>query len=1360
MGQGYLFRHITTEDGLPSNYTWHIMKDSRGFMWFTTRAGLCRYDGYEVKVFQYNPADTTSISDIYLKSTIAEDLEGYIWVGSTSGLNKFDPVSEKFTKYDLDPDKKYGLMGNQVCIVYTDRKGVIWIGANVNGLYKYDNINNRFSQFLPSPDRSYSNHIKGVYDDNSGNFWVGTSSGLYQFDPSEGTYNPLFLLDKNKRITNRFTTITEDDVGNIWYCADSIYKYDKINKELIQFEGVSDIFVDDPNPRYMDILIDTLNNNRILWVARSNLYMYDFRTNELNMIREDVSQPENYVGTGPKSLYQDSNGLIWIATSTGISILNPSIYTLRNYNLSSFPYKASSFLKDYEGGIWIGTNTKGLYHYNKKNNLIHHYKPDGHQTDSNPFNGRIVKILEDSKHGIWIVCDRDGVYKLNTQINQFEKFELIKHGQKAFPENLYDIYEDINGTIWIGGPGLFYNNPESDRNYFLLYESLEGFEFNTITDIEEDHEGNLWIGSNAGDVVKIKTIKDSINEFIKYTHNPSDSASLSNRHIWAIYVDDTGSVWIGTNQGLNLYLGEGKGFKRYMMDFKPGLNFIYDITSDRSGNLWMTTELGLIRFSLSGDNMTPHSDNKIRVILPFKEIKTNLYKDNNGRLFIGSGKFSDVNFYSFYLDSINENTQEPKIGITQLRIRNELVKFDSSIILKKNIKLGFKDNFFAFQFAALDYIDPQQNQYAYILEGFDDDWTYSGNRRYANYTGVPPGNYIFRVKASNNNGIWNEAGTSLRVKILPPPWKTWWAYVLYTLSAIGLLVAWRYYSLNRSRLKQHLKMEQLEAKKLKELDKMKSHFFANISHEFRTPLTLIIGPIKNIMAEPHMGKLRQDLSIMLRNAMRLQKLINQLLNLSKIESGKMKLQLKKENIIPMIRGYLQSFESLAKQKNINLHFYSDDEAIHMYADKDKIEKILANLLSNAFKYTGNGGDITLSVYEKVDPGESTTAHPSGECVTLTITDTGIGIDKDKLPYIFDRFFQVSDDYDGGQSGTGIGLALVKELVKAHKGEIQVESEIGKGTTFTITLPKNESLFSKDEFIRIDTESEEDNNKTLTDIEPVDSDYSLIDDKKFTPSDENAHRLLIVEDNRDMRYYIRGFFFNDYQILEAKDGEEGLQLAFEYIPDIIISDVMMPKMSGYEFSRNIKSDERTSHIPIILLTARASKESRMTGLKTGADDFIIKPFDGDELKIRVENLVEQRKKLQNHVRRKIELLETSLSYINTDNIIPSMDEQFLEKTLKVTAEKYSDPEFNVERLSADIGMSRVQLYRKFNALTGNTAVEFIRSYRLDRASELLIKRTGSVAEISYDVGFSSPSYFSECFKNKFGLLPSDYQKKKS
>ena len=631
----------------------------------------------------------------------------------------------------------------------------------------------------------------------------------------------------------------------------------------------------------------------------------------------------------------------------------------------------------------------------------------------------------------------------------------------------------------------------------------------------------------------------------------------------------------------------------------------------------------------------------------------------------------------------------------------------------------------------MNFVNPERNQYKYKLEPYEEEWIETNaSNRFARYTNISPGKYTFRVIGSNNDGVWNEEGATLVIVIAPPWWKTWWAYSLYGIVLAGLLIAARRNIIQRERLTSKLKLEHLELEKVQEIDKVKTNFFANISHEFRTPITLIQGPLKEMYKGTFKGDQRSVIGVMLRNVQRLSRLINQLLDLSKLETGKMKLHTSPVDLVQFLKETAASYESIADDKKIKYFFYPEVSELTAYIDAEKIEKVVHNLLSNAFKFTKEGGKVILNL------------KAEGKHFSISVKDTGIGIPPDQLDKIFDRFYQVDSSQTREHEGSGLGMALAKELVELHHGTITVESLEGKGTTFTVRLPLGKEHLQKDEIV-----DQDDFKKSEIVYEDLvaESSGETEDEKSTVTADDHQPILLIVEDNADMRHYIRKTFSDHYQVIEAANGKEGITKAEEIIPDLIISDVMMPEMDGYKFCERIKTKELTSHIPVILLTAKADRESKLTGLETGADDYLSKPFDADELKLIVRNRIEQRKKIRERFSREVTLEPKQIA-------ITSFDEKFLNKVMTIIEDHIGDENFSIDELSREVGYSNMHFYRKLKALAGETPSQFLRTIRLKRAAELLRKKSDNVTQIAYSVGFSSLSYFNKCFKEQFGVTP--------
>jgi signal transduction histidine kinase/DNA-binding response OmpR family regulator len=840
-------------------------------------------------------------------------------------------------------------------------------------------------------------------------------------------------------------------------------------------------------------------------------------------------------------------------------------------------------------------------------------------------------------------------------------------------------------------------------------------------------------------------------KFYSYKHDPNNPNSISNNLVSTIYQDKNGVLWIGTEGGgLNRLVPSDKEefpptFIQYRQ--KDGLSndFVYGILEDKHHNLWLSTKNGLSKFNPDAvDDKGIAMPSAFRNYYAYDGFQDNEFtfgsnfKNSKSEMFLGGPN----GFNAFYPDSLKENLTIPPVVITDFKVLNKNYDLDTSITEIDKIILSHNENFFSFEFAVLDYIAPEKNNYAYKLDGLENDWNYVDNRNFAHYTNLSPGKYVFRVKGSNNNGIWNEEGTSIRIIITPPWWKSWWAYVSYVCLLFGLIYFVRRYELNRQYLKHSWKLKQMEADKFQEIDRMRSRFFANISHEFRTPLTLIKGPVQQMLSKDFKGNIEKQYQMILRNTNRLMQLINQLLDLSKLESGQIKLRTSPEDIIPLMKGLAQSFESLSNQRNITLQFQSYENKIIAYIDRDKFEKIIVNLLSNAFKFTPEGGKIIVDFgMPKVE------LKTNSKIATISISNSGPGIPAERLDKVFDRFYKADESYTKDSEGTGIGLALTKELVELHHGEIKVKSEAGKGATFTIHLPLGKKHLLPEEIIPEPTEISSKTEMDSIEFEPLLSSETKVETTSHQGV-KDSPTLLIVEDNPDMRDYMHGCLESCYSIREAENGEKGIQQALRYSPDLIISDIMMPKMDGFQFCAKIKTDERTSHIPVILLTAKASGESKIEGLETGADDYLTKPFDTRELQVRIKNLIEQRRQLQEKFRRGIIVQPGDIA-------VTSIDEQLLQRAINAVENNISDPAFDTAAMAKEVGASRMLLHTKLKALTGQSTGEFIRTLRLKRAAHLLQQGYGNVSQVAFDVGFQSLSYFAKTFRKQFGQSPSHY-----
>ena len=1096
-------------------------------------------------------------------------------------------------------------------------------------------------------------------------------------------------------------------------------------------------------------------------------------------------------------ILEDRAGRLWIGTKSGLNLMDRKANTFQLFPLclrqgqdmagmdagsSECSRDVNSIMEDMDGNIWIGTNGNGLYKYSP------HRKRFSGQQGAQRFTTPSLRAICQTRDGsVWLGPTNQQLLRGNLETRVWKPVILdesrwTREYTNEF-DQVYSMKEGPDGSLWVGtGKGLFrlhsFQNKEPEWEFFRIYEE-ESF-YPNVLDIHIDFEGQIWLlthfefgifdiasgkfngtsfleatGSNkemGHNFPRIHQQNDSIfwlahpggllkyevasQSFSLFTNNPENPKSISHPNVKCIIPDSREPdkyLWLGTGGGgLNRFeISTGTSIHYKKKDGLPD-NVVYGILEDDTSHLWMSTNQGLSRFNIqSGEFKNFRLDDGLQD----NEFNSGaFFKSREGRLFFGGIR----GFNAFLPEMVQDNEYKPPIVLTDFKLANRSVDIrqegsplGQDIAQTKAIVLNWKHNIFSFEFAALDFTQPGQNQYAYLLENFDDEWQFIGNQRIATFTNIDPGEYVFRVKGTNYDGTWNETGASLLITIRPPWWRTYWAYAAYILALVSTVAGLYRFQLRR-------RLETAEVERIKELDMLKSRLYTNITHEFRTPLTVIMGIteqlsssqwLRTLQKETH-TQIKSQFALIDRNAQNLLNLINQLLDLSRLESGKLKINWIRADIIPFLQYLTESFFSMV--------FYPEADSLMMDFDEEKIQNILNNLLSNALKFTPGGGRVVVHAHREIQDGK--------DFLKLKVRDTGVGIAPDKLPYVFDRFFQVESSTTRQGEGTGIGLAFTKELVELLKGRIEVESQPRKGTTFIVSLPIHQAAPKAEPVLG-----------TLHEPSPGNAGLRAPETEEaarpeMTEEDAKPH-LLIVEDNPDVATYIRQILEPLYQVHTATNGRSGIDKAMESIPDIIISDVMMPEVDGLELVETLKNDQRTSHIPIILLTAKATDEDRISGLRTGADAYLLKPFHKEELFVRLEKLVELRKALQQKYSADTALPATT----KASQQAPGLDELFIQKIREAIAEKMGDPGLGIVHLCHAVQLSNTQVFRKLKALTGLSPGRYILKMRLQKARTLLQTTDLNVSEVAYETGFTDPNYFSRAFRKEFDASPSAMRK---
>jgi signal transduction histidine kinase/ligand-binding sensor domain-containing protein/DNA-binding response OmpR family regulator len=1314
-----------------------------------------------------------------IRSRIVRDVEGFIWIGTLNGLERYDGYSVK--DYRNIPDDPHSLSSNYVPALLVDRRQRLWVGTYDSGLSLYDRVTDRFFNLFPrSGDTSWyqAKTIARMLEDRHGNIWLASRFGgvvRMGIPADSGAENPDTFLSRIRFTTyalgtplNSGTDLLERADGKILVASDSgliILDPSTHSISRLNFDTPTGCRLDSASVQCL-----CRDSNDVTWAGTESngLFRIDWDHRIVKNFRHSLRGANPIASDNILDIALNRRGDLWVGTDAGIQLLSAGTGQCIPY-LTAGPAPAGrSYMTmlsiERSGTLWVGTAEGGVHWLSQKSQLISHYSlpnrhgsgPRGFESIERDHDGRlwfsssgmifqidiatrkVLKIIDvfkgkkptfhefgsfiDSRGTYWYSTWGLGLFRVDLSTGTISNYGAESGLGKNSIVN--GIAQGSGDSLWIAAhyDGLKKFDPITGR-----FSDVSGFSKREVWSVMRDHRGRIWITSALEGITILNPATGAV-EALRYS--PSDPRSLSSDHGRAVIEDSTGSHWIGSGNMVNLWDPTTSAITRFPNPaFRKAL-FARPLGTDRKGRLW-------VDFLNGGES--------------FLDPSTGVYTDfdwhdgitgelgsmvnlEDGRVILGG----PPGLYLFHPDSLDRHRPAPPLVLTRMGINDEPVPPPLLVKGSGSLNLPYLRNVLEFEFVAIDIDAPSLVEYQYRLEGLEREWVKPKDRRFVRYTNLAPSNYIFKVRSASLRGDWPDQEIALAITIFPPWWRTSWAYAGYAFLLLGFLYAGYRLRLRQIHLKQDAAMEHFQAEHLAEVDRLKSRFFANISHEFRTPLTLILGPAEKGIETAQDPSTRERFRLIKSNANKLFGLVNQLLDFSRLESGMMRLQVSGGDIVQFLRRVVMSFESWAERKRIGLEFQSDAESIPSSFDADKLEKIFNNVISNALKFTSEGGQVKVILNS--DPGTQNSGHDKRlERVRVTVSDTGMGIAEDKLPYIFDRFYRVDETHTS--EGTGIGLALTKELVDLHYGTITVESAPGKGSVFTVTIPIEKSTYAFNETAESPPAIKK---QEYTNDAGVSEQSNRL---STTPPADGKPIVLVVDDNADLRVYIRESLEADYGVQEAQDGKQGYDRATEIVPDLVISDVMMPEMDGMELCRALKQDVRTSHVPVILLTARAGTDSKIKGLEGGADDYVTKPFDTKELVVRVRNLIEQRRQLRRQFSSGIVLKPGEVA-------VTSLDDGLLKKVMAAVEKNMKDENFDVDDLAREACLSRTHLNRKLKALTNLSTGELIRYIRLQRARELLEKNAGSIADIAYQVGFASPSYLSTCFRERFGYPPSE------
>lgn len=1354
------FRSLPILNGLSNKDIQSIYQDRDGYLWISTRNGLFQYDGYSIVTYKSNLTHPDLLTNNNILC-VAEDNKHNLWIGTYSGLNVLDKRTGRVRKID-SPE----MNGNSIPCILVTKQGRVLLATDW-GLYEYMEETDRFQAFGYETTGNVmpQTAVKSLFEDDRGDIWIGTwNRGLYRYESSTGKYYGYPRLNAQ----NSAHVVFQDSRKNIWVgtwrgglmlLKDA---YEPARTTWIDYRN----HPDNPAAISDDIIYSIAEdiNTGALWVGtRRGLSVLrprggDYTGSEAFSNYYPDDSERSIASDEVTSVLCDRQGLMWLGMIGGgivqANTRKPDFAwdSLQNLKRELKTTSVRSMLIDRDNCLWLGMGSYGLAVKDRRTGKTVCYTQLSDGRSLRDIN-TVMSIVQSSSDGhIWLAAYDDGVYEI-------EKYALEHWNVKHYmPQDapwlaghcVYQVYEDSRHDLWFSTRnGLSMRRADGRAVRLDSLAVDDAIMHNVVTmGVVEGHDGDIWAASGTHGVIRLRHDKQSDTYTLK-TYSTRNHR-LNSDYVDCLHCDAQGRIWAGTgNSGLNCYDKASDSFLPVHASWNLPGDAVMSIRSDRQDNLWLGTNAGLIRLKAS-DDLTEAT---FRLYTTVDGLQDNIFLRGavtmapDGEMFFGGHR----GYNSFYPDSLDVQQTSPVAVITDIKVYNQswssLPEAERLAISALSpgfadaIRLDYRHNNFNIEFSALDYASPERNSYAYRLEGFDDDWQYTdASKRFAYYNNLEPGTYTFYLKASNSNGVWNDEPCRMKVVILPPPWKTWWAYALYVLLVAGTAYGIYRQVRNRIRLRNALQLHEMEKAKAEEVNHAKLQFFTNITHELLTPLTILSASVDELR---HVApEYKEQYRVMNNNINRLIRLLQQILEFRKAESGNLKLKVSRADLALFVRRSLDSFRPLMQRKDMHFSLTCLPERMPVYFDPDKLDKILYNLFSNASKYNRPGGTVSVTLEEKIADG----------MVCLTVKDDGPGISEEAQKGLFKRFYE--GDYRRFKTiGTGIGLSLVRDLVVLHHGTIGVESEEGKGTAFIVTFPAQRSAYAEEEID--DSLSEGMEEQTL---QAADSPTDVAEDESAGGEEaEPAHpavrrTLLIVEDNQDLLQLMTKLLGTDYKVCTATNGKEAIEVVENKEIELIVSDVMMPEMDGIELCRYIKGHFETSHIPIILLTAKYKEEDRVEAYESGADAFISKPFSLSVLHARISNLLRARERRNMDFKKQLVFEVKDLDYT-------SIDEDFLQRAIDCVNRHLADADFDQSDFLEEMHTSKSTCFRKLKSLTGQTYVSFVRNIRMKAACRIMEeKKNIRISDLAYAVGYNDPRYFSSSFKKEIGMQPTEYMER--